>query len=188
MSRFAVSKYIIMGLFAALAFRVWHFVHSDKSGVIAWMSSTILPFISMVCSVIWSIRNRLIDTFSDDVDDPRAFACLKHDSDLFSNKAKKLFLMTVVAAVASSTPMVTHQIGIGVWLWSLVLCFGAAGFALYAYRVANSWESQIAQKHFALKLAAKKAVQRDALKKAMGTGVVQPTKAEEATGVLTAIH
>lgn len=146
----------------------WYFVDSVK--ILAWVSGMVSPFCMLCATAVWAMRDRIDDAVDTEVmssEEYRQFEKLvaKHRA-----RSTSWAAATAVMALLASMPAVSNQLMGPIWHWMVLSCGAAVGSAVYAYLLANYWETQIRAYKGRQKLARKQQSERERLMQEMQAG------------------
>ena len=152
---------ILLALGLGLAQLAWQFIDSVK--ILAWVSGMVSPFCMLCATAVWAMRDRIDDAADTELmssSEYRQFEVLvsKHRT-----RSTSWAAATAVMALLASGPAVSNQLIGPVWHGMVLLSGAAVGCAIYAYLLANYWETQIRSYKSQQRLAEKKRREREQL-------------------------
>ena len=159
---------ILISLGLGLAQLAWHFIDSVK--ILAWASGMISPFCMLCATAVWAMRDRIDDAVDIELmssNEYRQFESLvrKH-----RNRSTFWAAVTAVMALLASGPTLSNQLIGPIWHGMVLVSGASIGCAIYAYLLANYWETQIRGYKSQQRLAEKQRREREQLLADMRAG------------------
>ena len=152
---------ILISLGLGLAQLAWHFIDSVK--ILAWASGMISPFCMLCATAVWAMRDRIDEAADTELMSSSEYQQFEALANKHRTKSTLWAAATAVMALLASGPAVSNQLIGPIWHGMVLLSGAAIGCAIYAYLLANYWETQIRAYKSRQKLAKKQQHEREQL-------------------------
>lgn len=132
---------ILFSLGLGLAQLAWHFIDSVK--ILAWASGMVSPFCMLCATAVWAMRDRIDDAVDTELMSSSEYQQFESLVSKHRNRSTLWAAATAVMALLASGPAVSNQLIGPIWHGMVLISGAAIGCAIYAYLLANYWETQI---------------------------------------------